>query len=54
MLERLSAFVLEVSPYVLTTVIAAVIIPGFVYSQITDRTPWQCQASQQPVKKSSR
>jgi hypothetical protein len=34
MLERLSAFVLEVLPYVLTTVIAAVIIPGFVYSQI--------------------
>ena len=34
MLERLSAFVLEVLPYVLTTVIAAVLIPGFVYSQI--------------------
>jgi hypothetical protein len=34
MLKRLSAFVLEVLPYVLTTVIAAALIPGFVYSQI--------------------
>ena len=34
MLERISAFVLEVLPYVLTTVIAAALIPGFVYSQI--------------------
>jgi hypothetical protein len=34
MLERISAFVLEVLPYLLATVIAAVLIPGFVYSQI--------------------
>jgi hypothetical protein len=34
MLKRLSAFVLEVLPYVLTTVIAAALIPGFVYSQL--------------------
>ena len=34
MLERLSAFVLEVLPYVVTMVIAAALIPGFVYSQI--------------------
>ena len=54
MLERLSAFVLEVLPYVLTTIITAVIIPGSSTGKFTERTPWQCQASQQPVKKSSR
>jgi hypothetical protein len=34
MLKRLSAFVLEVLPYVLTTVIAAALIPALVHSQI--------------------
>jgi len=34
MLERISAFVLEVLPCVLTMVIAAALIPAFVYSQI--------------------
>ena len=34
MLKRISAFVLEILPYLLTTVIAAVVIPGFVYAQI--------------------
>jgi hypothetical protein len=34
MLKQLSTFVLEVLPCVLTAVIAAALIPGFVYSQI--------------------
>jgi hypothetical protein len=33
MLERTSRFVLEVLPYVLTALIAAVVVPGFLYSQ---------------------
>jgi hypothetical protein len=33
MLERTSKFVLEVLPYVLSALIAAVIVPGFLYSQ---------------------
>ena len=34
MLKRLSAFVLEALPYVLTTAIAAALIPALVHSQI--------------------
>jgi hypothetical protein len=33
MLKRTSRFVLEVLPYVLSALIAAVIVPGFLYSQ---------------------
>jgi branched-subunit amino acid transport protein len=33
MLERTSRFVLEVLPYLLTAVIAAIVLPQFVYSQ---------------------
>ena len=34
MLERTSKFVLEVLPYVLSALIAAVVVPGFLYSQV--------------------
>jgi hypothetical protein len=34
MLERTSRFVLEVLPYVLSALIAAVVVPGFLYSQV--------------------
>jgi len=33
MLERISRFILEVFPYVSTALIAAVIVPGYLYSQ---------------------
>src|ERR1700692_1644321 len=33
MLERTSRFVLEVLPYVMSALIAAVVVPGFLYSQ---------------------
>jgi hypothetical protein len=33
MLKRTSRFVLEVLPYLLSALIAAVIVPGFLYSQ---------------------
>ena len=33
MLERTSRFALEVLPYVLSALIAAVVVPGFLYSQ---------------------
>ena len=33
MLERTSGFVLEVLPYLLSALIAAVVVPGFLYSQ---------------------
>ena len=33
MLERTSRFVLEVVPYLLSGLIAAVIVPGFLYAQ---------------------
>ena len=33
MLQRTSWFVLEVLPYLLTALIAAVVVPGFLYSQ---------------------
>jgi hypothetical protein len=33
MLQRTSRFVLEVLPYLLTAVIAAIVLPQFVYSQ---------------------
>jgi hypothetical protein len=33
MLERTSRFVLEMLPYVLSAIIAAVVVPGFLYSQ---------------------
>jgi hypothetical protein len=32
MLERTSRFVLEVFPYLLSALIAAVVVPGFLYS----------------------
>ena len=34
MLKLVSRFVLEVLPYLLTAVIAAVVVPGFLYSQV--------------------
>jgi len=34
MLKLVSRFVLEVLPYLLTALIAAVVVPGFVYSQV--------------------
>jgi hypothetical protein len=34
MLERISRFVLEVLPYALSALIAAVVVPGFLYSQV--------------------
>jgi hypothetical protein len=34
MLKRTSRFVLEVLPYVLTALIAAVVVPGFLYSKV--------------------
>jgi hypothetical protein len=34
MLERISRFVLEVLPYVLSALIAAVVVPGFLYSPV--------------------
>lgn len=33
MLKRTSRFVLEVLPYLLTAVIAAIVLPQFIYSQ---------------------
>ena len=33
MLERTSRFVLEVVPYLLSAVIAAIVVPGFLFSQ---------------------
>jgi hypothetical protein len=33
MLKRTSRFVLEVLPYLLSVLIAAVVVPGFLYSQ---------------------
>ena len=33
MLERTSRFVLEVLPYLLLAMVAAVVVPGFLYSQ---------------------
>ena len=33
MLERTSRFVLEVLPYLLLALVAAVVVPGFLYSQ---------------------
>ena len=34
MLERTSRFILEVFPYLSAAVIAAVIVPGYLYSQV--------------------
>jgi hypothetical protein len=34
MLKRTSWFVLEVLPYLLSALIAAVVVPGFLYSQV--------------------
>ena len=34
MLERTSRFVLEVLPYVASALIAAVVVPGFLYSHV--------------------
>ena len=39
-LERTSRFVLEVLPYVLSALIAAVVMPGFLYSRVhTTKAP---------------
>jgi hypothetical protein len=37
MLKLVSKFVLEVLPYVLTALIAAVVVPSFLYSQLYGR-----------------
>ena len=37
MLKLISRFVLEVLPYVLSALIAAVVVPGFLYSQLYGR-----------------
>ena len=37
MLKLVSKFVLEVLPYVLSALIAAVLLPGFLYSQLYGR-----------------
>ena len=37
MLKLVSKFVLEVLPYVLSALIAAVVVPGFLYSQLYGR-----------------
>ena len=37
MLKLVSKFVLEVLPYMLTALIAAVVVPGFLYSQLYGR-----------------
>jgi len=37
MLKLVSRFVLEVLPYVLSALIAAVVVPGFLYSQLYGR-----------------
>ena len=34
MLERISRFILEVFPYLSAALIAAVIVPGYLYSQV--------------------
>ena len=39
MLERTSRFVLEVLPYLLLAVIAAVVVPGFLFSQAHGMKP---------------
>lgn len=37
MLKLVSRFVLEVLPYVLSALIAAIVVPGFLYSQLYGR-----------------
>jgi len=39
MLKLVSRFVLEVLPYVLTALIAAIVVPGFVLSQLHGSPP---------------
>ena len=39
MLKLVSRFVLEVLPYVLTALIAAIVVPGFVLSQLHGSQP---------------
>ena len=39
MLERTSRFVLEVLPYLLSALIAAVVVPGFLYSHAHGTKP---------------
>jgi hypothetical protein len=43
MLERTSRFVLEVVPYLLSALIAAVVVPGFLYSRLRERRRRSCQ-----------
>ncbi len=57
MLKLTSRFVLEVLPYLLSALIAAVLVPGFLYSlitvalpgsstqRLTERRRWSCQTS---------
>jgi hypothetical protein len=39
MLRLVSRFILEVLPYVLSVLIAAVVVPGFLYSQLYGKQP---------------
>jgi len=39
MLKLMSRFVLEVLPYVLSALIAAIVVPGFLISQFHERQP---------------
>ena len=39
MLKLMSRFVLEVLPYVLSVLIAAIVVPGFLISQFHERQP---------------
>ena len=39
MLKQVSRFVLEVPPYVLSALIAAIVMPGFVMSQLHGKPP---------------
>jgi hypothetical protein len=39
MLKLTSRFVLEVLPYLLSALVAAVLLPGFLYSKITNAPP---------------
>jgi hypothetical protein len=39
MLKLTSRFVLEVLPYLLSALVAAVLLPGFLYSKITNALP---------------
>jgi hypothetical protein len=54
MLERTSRFILEVFPYVSAALIAAVVVPGYLYSQAhryrAGDTPTFLQVMKTPLK----